>query len=606
MALTKQEFLVLRELAQASEVITRSSLDAITGLTSAEVDDAFDSLEAKGYVVDRRISYAGGEALEPYRVKSAVIQAAGMCSRFAPIAYDTPKGLVKVKGEVLIERMIRQLHAVGIYDVTLIVGHKKDLFAYLGPKYGVTFVENPEYALTNTCRSLYFALDRMSRSYVLYSDMYYLENPFERFVWEGYYVTRPLEGETDEWCFLTDDEGYVCDMVQGGTQGERTGYLAVLDEKILETLAPLMREAQNDWPSKMAPWETLWHKNIDTVKIRTKVMPSDIVFEFDSMDDLYAFDPDYLGNVVSQSLDNICGVLACTREQIHDCCPLTAGLTNMSCHFAIGDREYVYRHPMGLGGRFSDRADETKIEIEARRLGLDKTFIHEDPGIGWKVSRFIPNAHCCERENREQHRIMAKMLGEVHRIKGLTSAHTCSRWDIGMHFEQNMVDRGDVLPEWYVRGRNKGLKLVEYAKQDNFPMAFSHNDAWYSNFLIDEQGNYSLIDWEFAMMADEGDDFGYLAGTVFADREALIDLLTQYLTRKPTLRELRHYAAHTMHTAVYQAAWTLDFKFGAEIPTDWPIDLWLELMEKYLDEQLDWIIDLYENPPADLDAVAEA
>ena len=40
--------------------------------------------------------------------------AAGLSSRFAPISYEKPKGLLKVRGEVLIERQIEQLKAAGI------------------------------------------------------------------------------------------------------------------------------------------------------------------------------------------------------------------------------------------------------------------------------------------------------------------------------------------------------------------------------------------------------------------------------------------------------------------------------------------------------------
>ena len=602
MALTKQEFLILKELVQLGTRIGLSDLDARVGLAPAEVDTAIASLEAQGLIENGCVTVAAEEALEPYRVKSAVIQAAGICSRFAPIAYDMPKGLVEVRGERVIERMIRQLHEAGIYDIVLIVGHKKEMYAYLGPKFGVTFVENPDYAVTNTCRSLYFALDHMSRSYVLFSDVYFNDNVFERYVWEGYYATKQREAAEDEWCFMTDEDGYVNKMVKGGTEGECSAGIAVLDENILAVLDPIIRDAQNDWAAKTSLWETMWERNMDTVKIRTKLLPGDFVFGFDSMDDLYAFDPDYLNHVQSPALDNICGTLLCTREQIRDCYSLAAGLTNVSCHITVGEREYVYRHPMGRGGRFQDRADEAKIEKEALRLGLDKTFIHEDPETGWKLCRFIPNAIQCELTNRDQHRVMVKMLGELHRLEGLSSNNTCSRWDIGMHFEQNMVDRGTPLPDWYVIGRNKGLKLYEYAKQDNFPMVFSHNDAWYANYLIDEDGNYNLIDWEFAMMADEADDFGYLAGTVFADREYIAELLTIYLGRKPTKREFRHYAAHTMHTGVYETAWALDFKAASDIPTDWPIDAWIEMMKDYLEKELDWVVDLYENPEDDLDA----
>lgn len=46
---------------------------------------------------------------------NAIILAAGLSSRFVPLSYDVPKGLLKVKDEILIERQIKQLVAGGGY-----------------------------------------------------------------------------------------------------------------------------------------------------------------------------------------------------------------------------------------------------------------------------------------------------------------------------------------------------------------------------------------------------------------------------------------------------------------------------------------------------------
>lgn len=41
--------------------------------------------------------------------RNAIILAAGKSNRFAPFTYERPKGLFRVKGEILIERQIEQL-----------------------------------------------------------------------------------------------------------------------------------------------------------------------------------------------------------------------------------------------------------------------------------------------------------------------------------------------------------------------------------------------------------------------------------------------------------------------------------------------------------------
>jgi CTP:phosphocholine cytidylyltransferase-like protein len=56
-----------------------------------------------------------------YKVDNAVIMAAGTSSRFAPLSYERPKALIEVRGEVLIERQIKQLREAGIDDIIVVI-----------------------------------------------------------------------------------------------------------------------------------------------------------------------------------------------------------------------------------------------------------------------------------------------------------------------------------------------------------------------------------------------------------------------------------------------------------------------------------------------------
>lgn len=97
------------------------------------------------------------DALRPYHVDNAIILAAGMCSRFKPLSDTKPKAFLKVKGEIMIERMIRQLIEVEIPEIYIVVGHQKETFSYLEEKYGVHLIENTEYAVRNNLSSIYAA-----------------------------------------------------------------------------------------------------------------------------------------------------------------------------------------------------------------------------------------------------------------------------------------------------------------------------------------------------------------------------------------------------------------------------------------------------------------
>ena len=594
MSLTRPEFEVLKALTNQTERISESDLDRITGFGPEEVDAARESLISAGLMADDRITAEGIAALEPFRVKNAIIQAAGLCTRFAPVSYDMHKGLIRVDGVPLVERQICQLLEAGVTDITLVVGHKKEMYTYLGAKYGVDLVENPDYALFNTMTTMYHVRDRLSRTYILFSDTYFTDNPFDRYVWEGFYATAPVVGHTEEWIYVPGPDGYVVDMVQGGDEGEYVGGFACLDETIVSQIVPILEEEYGKPEPMRQYWETMWYRNMDKVLIKTRCLPKDYSHEFDTMDELRAYDPTYLDDVNSPSLDNICRLLSCKREDIYDCHSLNAGLTNLSCHFAVGDREYVYRHPVGLGGRFIDRADETKAEELAKRLGLDRTYIHEDPVKGWKVSRYIPNARCMDEFNDDELRIGVEMLARLHKAEGLTSPNHYSRFEDAKRYEKRYLSVLGKLPEGFVGVRNRITRLQVKSEHDGFGEVFSHNDAWYANFLVDEMGGINLIDWEFAMMADEGSDMGYFLAAIYAGREKMEELLTVYLGHEPDERELRHYAAHAMIASRWQYAFTVDWKTSAQLATDWPIDTWLVNQRKYMEENLDWIEALYE------------
>ena len=122
-------------------------------LKSWEEEGYLEKQKAKG---EKRILTEKGRAfLEEHKVDAAFILAAGFGSRFVPLTYECPKGLLEVFGERMIERQIKQLHEVGIYDITIIVGYLKEKFDYLIDAYGVKLLYNPEYSTKNTIGTLY-------------------------------------------------------------------------------------------------------------------------------------------------------------------------------------------------------------------------------------------------------------------------------------------------------------------------------------------------------------------------------------------------------------------------------------------------------------------
>lgn len=91
------------------------------------------------------------------KVDNAIIMSAGTASRFAPLSYELPKALIEIRGEVLIERQIRQLLEAGIKEIVVVLGYKAEKFEYLKNKYDVKLIYNPYYLTRNNNSSIYVA-----------------------------------------------------------------------------------------------------------------------------------------------------------------------------------------------------------------------------------------------------------------------------------------------------------------------------------------------------------------------------------------------------------------------------------------------------------------
>ena len=122
------------------------------------------------------------------KVENAIIMAAGTSSRFAPLSYEKHKALTVVRGEVLIERQIKQLQSAGISDIYIVTGYKAEQFEYLSSIFDVKFIYNPEYLVRNNNGSIWAARDVLNNSYVCSADNYFTKNPFELNVDDAYYA----------------------------------------------------------------------------------------------------------------------------------------------------------------------------------------------------------------------------------------------------------------------------------------------------------------------------------------------------------------------------------------------------------------------------------
>lgn len=107
----------------------------------------------------------------------ALILAAGLGTRLAPITNDRPKSLVPVNGTPILMKQIDNLHKNEITDITIISGYKAEILEKaVHEKFpDVGIIESVDYATTNNMYSAYLGRDavRDSEFLMMNADVFY-------------------------------------------------------------------------------------------------------------------------------------------------------------------------------------------------------------------------------------------------------------------------------------------------------------------------------------------------------------------------------------------------------------------------------------------------
>lgn len=114
----------------------------------------------------------------------AVIMAGGKGTRLQSVAADIPKPMVQVLGRSILEYQMESLVKSGIKDITLIVGHMKDIIISIfgdGRKFGVNIDYIEEAQPLGTAGALYF-LKGIEEDFVLVFGDLILDIDFNRFM----------------------------------------------------------------------------------------------------------------------------------------------------------------------------------------------------------------------------------------------------------------------------------------------------------------------------------------------------------------------------------------------------------------------------------------
>lgn len=496
--------------------------------------------------------------------KNAIILAAGKSNRFAPFTYEKPKGLFIVKGEVLIERQIKQLIEAGIKEIIVVIGYMKEKFFYLEQKYPeVKLIVNNTFGKYGNIYSIYVARNYLKNTYICCADHYFVNNPFldnnisNISYRAGTYYSRKFR----EFSIDYTDANVISGCYIGESDKMAMVGHAYFNEKFSNKFVELMEDEINNFGIANMFWEEFYQRHIKDLTLYVKEFAPNEVLEFDDIDELRKFDSDFLLNVDSEIVDNICSKLNCHPNEITNISVIQAGLTNVSFKFTVNRIEYVYRHPGGTAGNLIDRRTEITAQMAAKSIDIDKSVIYMDP-TGWKLSYYVQDIVKCDfLNNKEQ---LEKGMDYLRKIHSLNIDGYAKEFDDVEEGKKLMLialsTKGNLCTE-FKNIVNKIDKLKRYVDEEsekyNIQKVLCHNDVYEPNYIATANGDMYLIDWEYAGLNDPANDIACIICRYDYSFEQGEYLLKSYYGRDLTELEHRHCIAYIALCSFYWFCWGL-------------------------------------------------
>ena len=294
--LTKKQFDILTVLEMSNQSETQRELVKKTGMSLGSVNKTISELGELGYTVGGMITKAGVDALEPYRVKRAVIFAAGFGARLVPITLNTPKPLVRVKGKRIIDSLLDAIIGVGIDEIYVVRGYLGEQFDQLLYKYpGIRFIENPMFNESNNISTAMCARYLLSNAYVCEADLLiYNPSVIKKYQYESNYLGVPVE-VTDDWCVECDKNGYITGMGIGGKDCCHMYGISYWSAHDGAKLAAHIEEVYNSPGGKERYWDQVpLQYFLKEYKVGVRKCTFDDVAEIDTYRELKALDETYI------------------------------------------------------------------------------------------------------------------------------------------------------------------------------------------------------------------------------------------------------------------------------------------------------------------------
>lgn len=510
--MTKQEADVLNAILQ-KKFVSQRKLSETTGYSAGTINKALHELRLQGYMdANDQLTEKSAKVCREKSPQNAIILAAGVGLRMIPINAQQPKALIEVKGEILIERLIKQLHTVGITEIYIVVGFMKEEFEYLIDEYGVNLIVNEEYSSKNNLHSLFLASPYLKNSYIVPCDIWCNKNPFNKFELYSWYMVNDKKDKNSDVRVNRKQELVSTRREENGNGMVGIAYLTEEQSRIVKKRL----EKYNEYSKyDEAFWEeTLYEKG--KMLVWAKTVSAGEYTEINTYEQLRELDKES-NNLKTDAINEIVHALNVKPSDIIDIRVLKKGMTNRSFLFQCKGKNFIMRIPGEGTEHLINRREESDVYRVLKGRNICDNIVYINSENGYKITEFLEEARVCAADNEEDVNICIKKLREFHNQKLIVN----HEFDIfkQMEFYENLWNGKPSIFRDYFTTKKNVLELREYIDAQEKEKCLTHIDAVPDNFLIMKDGQVRLIDWEYAGMQDPHVDIAMFCIYSLYDRE---------------------------------------------------------------------------------------
>lgn len=491
-------------------------------ISLGKVNQIINKLKKEKFIDDNNnITLKTKNYFKKHHPRNAVILAAGYGMRMVPINTEEPKGLLEVKGETLIERLIKQLHEVGVQDIKVVVGFMKEHYEFLIDKYNVKLVVNSHYKDWNNIYSLFLVKDDISDTYILPCDVWFEKNPFSTIEDESWYLFGEEQVPGSNWQVKNNEK-----VRFNSSKGNKMIGLAYLNEMQGKNISKLLEKSIEE-----KQYTSFWEDVLENKKnflLKGKLISDNSHAEINSYEQLLDLDSGST-HLKNDAIEIIEDILKVNKKDIHNIHTLKKGMTNRSFIFTVNNKRYIMRIPGEGTDKLIDRKEEYNVYQRVKKEPYTETILYLNPDSGYKISEFLENTRNSDANNIQDVKKSMSVLRKFHN-QNYQVDHTFDLWK-QIDFYESLRKTASAYRD-YEEIKDWVLKLKPFIEDNVTKWSLCHIDANYDNFLIDQNNNVFLIDWEYAGMQDPDLDIAMYAIYAGYTKEKIDQLINIYYENK--------------------------------------------------------------------------